>query len=283
MEKFRSIKFFVLAVMFIFTVNSYAQKMTAADVIAKHLDSIGAKELRDQVKNHIVIGETTVNFITQKTPSLVGKIVLVSEGNKNFFGLKFDSTDYPTERFSFDGKDGKVGLVKTGVRSILGNFITANEVIIEDGLLGGTLSSAWSLIDPASKKAKISFDGTKKLNGKEVYVLGYSPKGGADLNIKMFFDKETFQHVRTEYKRVSSAGIGLTPDQSSQFYETRISLTEEFSDFKPESNITLPHKYRLFYSISGQRGTTEIEWLFDLKEFGFNQNLDPNTFVIEAN
>ena len=103
------------------------------------------------------------------------------------------------------------------------------------------------------------------------------------MDIKLYFDKDTFQHIRTEYKRISSAGIGTTPGQSSQINETRVSLTESFSNFKAENGLTLPHEYRLFYSSLGQNGTNEIEWISNLTEFAFNQNLSPGTFDADAN
>lgn len=65
--------------------------------------------------------------------------------------------------------------------------------------------------------------------------------------------------------------------------KTRYGLTEEFSDFKTENGLTLPRKYRLFYSATGQQGTTEIEWMFVLNEFAYNQKLDPKTFEPSTN
>lgn len=269
---------FSIAIFLVFnTGETKAQKLTAQDVISKHLDSIGSKDLRAQIKNQIIIGETTVNYITQKSGLLPGKIVLVSEGKKNYWGMKFNSPNYPSEKFIFDGNKSSVRIVKNGFRSVLGNFVLSNQNILEESLFGGALASSWALL-AEDRKAKISLDGTKKVDGKEAYVLGYSPKGGSDVSIKLYFDKETFHHIRTEYKRISSAGIGQTPDQSSQFSESRISLTEDFSDFKTENGLTFPRKYRVLYSISGQKGTTEVEWLSELKEIGFNQNLDPETF-----
>ena len=282
MFKVRSLKITVLIALFAFTVNSHAQKMKAEDVVAKHLDAIGAAEVRSSVANQIAVGDVTVNFISQKYAPLLGRVVLTSAGEKNFLGMKLSSNDYPSETFSYDGKKVKVGYVRSGVRSILGNFILANGGFLENGLLGGTLMSSW-LLNDKNKKPKLSFDGTKKIDGKESYVLGYSPKGGSDFNIKLYFDKETFHHIRTEYKRVASAGIGTSPDQSSRFSESRISFTESFSDFRAENGLTLPHNYRLHYLISGQNGTTEIEWIFNLNEFAFNQNLGPGAFDAEAN
>lgn len=274
---------FVLTFIFLAAGSTFAQKMKAEDVIAKHLDSIGTSEARAETKTQIAVGDAQVKFITRKTTPVVGRIVIAAAGDKNFWGISLNSTDYPQDKFSYDGSNAKVGFTRTGVRSILGNFILANNTLIEDGLLGGTLSHSWTMLNAANRKAKISFDGTKKVNGKEAYVLGYSPKGGSDVEIKLYFDKENFHHVRTEYKRVSSAGIGSTPEASSRYSENRITLTEDFSDFKPEGKITLPHGYRITYLTTGtSSGSTEIEYLFNLTEFAFNQNLSADTFDIDA-
>ncbi|MBA3784373.1 MAG: hypothetical protein H0X15_02370 [Acidobacteria bacterium] len=272
----------VFFVCLVFSTSVFAQKMKAEDVLAKHLESIGTAEARASTKTQIVVGDALVKFISPRNTDVQGRIVLASAAEKNFLGMSLNAIEYPQEKFSFDGKNAKVGFIKDGFRSKLGNFVVANDLLLEESLLGGTLSTSWALLDVAAKKPKLSFDGTKKIDGKEVYVLGYSPKGGGDVDIKLYFDKETFRHVRTEYKRTSSAAIGLRPEQSSRFSESRLKITEDFSDFKAEKGLTLPHNYRLFYSTIGQNGTTEIEWNFNLTEFSFNQNLAPNTFVIEA-
>lgn len=279
-------KIFKLSILFVFLVfstSAFAQKMRVEDVLAKHLDSIGTAETRAATKSLIAVGTAEVKSITKITTPVVGRIVIASAGEKNFWGMMLNSTDYPSEKFSFDGKDAKVGFVKLGNRSTLGNFVHSNGLLLEQGLFGGTLSNAWAMLDTASRKAKISFDGTKKINGKETYILGYSPKGGGDVTVNLYFDKENFRHVRSEYKRISSAGIGLTPNASSRFSENRISLIEDFADFKAESGLTLPHSYHILYSTTGNsNGSTGIEWTFNLTEFAVNQKLAANTFDIDA-
>lgn len=266
-----------------------AQKLKADEIIAKHLDSIGTAAIRAAVKNQIVVGDVQVSFVTPKSLPGQGRVVMASEGGKNFFGLNLNLNDYPFEKFSYDGKKVKVSFIRPGIHSLLGNLLASNELMLEDSLFGGTLSSSWALLNTPETKAKLSADGTKKIDDRETYVIGYSPKGGGDFDIKMYFDKETFRHVRTEYKRVSSASIGRTStntigrsvDDSGRQLESRIKLVEDFSDFRAEKGVMLPHAYRLNYSISGQNGTTEVEWKFTLTEFGFNLKLDPKTFDIE--
>jgi hypothetical protein len=260
-----------------------AQKLKVEEIVTKHLDSIGAADKRAAVKSQIAVGDGTAKFLSQKDQVLQGRLVLASAGEKNFFGMSINSPNYPGERFSFDGKKAKVAYVQTGQRSILGNFLLSNPLALEESLLGGTLSTSWALRNMSENKARLSSEGTKKIDGREVYAVNYSRKGSGDLTITLFFDKETFRHVRTEYKRTSSASIGRTVDESARMSETRLKVVEDFSDFRDEKGLTLPHGYRLVYSITGQNGTTEIEWSFKLSEFAFNQTLEEKTFDAEAN
>ena len=74
--------------------------------------------------------------------------------------------------------------------------------------------------------------------------------------------------------------MGVTIDQSARQSETRIRVTEDYSDFKSVDGYMLPHKYKMLYSISGQNGTNEVTWEFDLLEFAVNRPMDDATFVI---
>ncbi|MEP7148309.1 MAG: hypothetical protein ABI857_05440 [Acidobacteriota bacterium] len=267
---------------FFATSSTPAQKMTSEELVAKHLDSIGTAEVRTAVKSQIIVGDAVVTFVSQKNLNAVGRVVMASAGEKNFFGLSLNALDYPREQFVFDGSRSKIAPVLDGQRSYLGSFVGSSEIVIRGSLLGGTLASSWVLKDLVNKKAKLSFEGTKKIDGEEYYALGYSSKGGSDFAITLYFEKNTFRHARTEYKRTASAGIGTRPEQSSGFQETRLKVTEVFSDFRVENGLTLPHTYKLTYSEIGQRGTREVEWAYTLNEFAFNQPMDEKTFEVQA-
>ena len=280
MKKIQALAFFAL-ILSVLSVSVFSQKLTPEDILAKHLDSIATAAVRSANKTRIMVGDADIRFITTKNIPVAGRLVLASAGNKNFFGLVTNSTNYESERFSYDGKKAKVSIVKNGNRSVLGNFVLSNDILLEDGLFGGTLSTSWALLDIANRKVKLTNLGIKKIAGKEAYELGYA--GKSDVDITLFFDKETFRHIRTEYKRTSSAGIGTNPTQSSRFNETRLKVTEDFSDFKAESGLMLPHTYQINYSVYGQNGTTEIQWYFVFNEFAFNQNMADDAFDAEAN
>ena len=265
-----------------FTSAVPAQKLKAEDVVAKHLDAIGTAEARAAAKSRMAVGDATVTFISQKNVGAQGRIVMASAGDKNFVGLSLNASDYPGERFSFDGTKAKVANTVNGQKSFFANFINSNDLLLRESLLGGALSSSWALNNIADRKAKLSFGGTKKIDGKEYYALNYSPKGGGDIDITLYFDKDTFRHTRTEYKRTSSASIGRTIDDSARQSETRMKVVEDFSDFKEFNGLTLPQTYKLLYTITGANGTTEVEWAYHLTEFAFNQPMDEKTFDADA-
>lgn len=257
-----------------------AQKLKPDEILAKHLDSIAAADVRSGIKTMVVGGTGASNFTIGKDITLKGGMVLVSDETRNLLAMKINSNEYRGETFSFDGKEVLVGYSYLGSRSVLGNFVQSNRFLVSEGLIGGVLTTRWALANLAANKAKLSGGGLKKIDGKEYYVVEYLKKGGGDLTVTLFFEKDTFRHVRTEYKRVTSAGIGTTPEASSQFTEVRYVLTEDFGDFKTESGMTLPHQYRALYAVTGGQGTTGIQWQFSFTDFGFNQKLEPSAFEI---
>ena len=262
------------------------QKITAEEVIAKHLESIGSSDVRSATKTLIAVGPAKQKFTSTADAPIDGRIVIASEATKLFMGMNMASPQYPGQKFVFDGKSANVGITSVGGRDFLGNFVKDNAPLLKSGLLGGTLSTGWLLSNVSSMKGKLTFEDTKRIDGRDNYVLQFAPKGGSDLNIYLYFDVETFRHVRTEYKRMTSAPqgimvrptVGASGDNSGKQSETRISLTEQFSDFRPEKGVTLPHLYKIQYSYSGNQGTVQCEWTFTLTEFGVNQKFDPATF-----
>ena len=275
--------FIVLLVCLAMAATGFGQKLKPEEIIAKHLESIGSAEARSAAKSRMMVGDARVVFLSQKNQPTVGRVVMASAGDKNFFGLTLNAMDYPGEKFSFDGSKARVALPENNTpRSYLNVFVLGMNSVLRDSLLGGALNSSWVFMDAATKKPKVGGGGLKKVDGKEFYTMSYSPKGGADYDITLFFDKETFRHVRTEYKRASSAAIGTAPEQSSGFTETRIKIVETFDDFKQQGGLMLPNTYKFLYSETGQRGTREVEWAYSFNEFAFNQNLDEKTFDIDA-
>lgn len=263
--------------------SAAVEKLKPEEVVAKHLASIASAEARASVRSRFIVGLAQADFRGRGTGSANGRAVLASEGVKNLVGMVFAAPDYPSEKVGFDGQNLTVGYIKPGVRSSLGSFLMIHETVFKHGLIGGALSSAWPLLDLANKDAKIEYAGAVKVGGKQMHKLNYSPRKGSDLRVTLFFDAETFQHVRTEYNRVVDARLGPSGvDSSAGQRETRYQMVEEFAEFKQEGALTLPHLYKIHLSIESTNGSISYQWTLDLKQFTFNRPIAPGDFNVNS-
>lgn len=259
------------------------EKLRPEEIVAKHLESIGAAESRSSIHSRIIAGTIVATLRAPGTAQFNGRAVIASEGDKNMIGMGFENASYSQEKFGFDGEAVTVGFARPGVRGYLGDFLMTHKDILKYGLVGGTLSSAWPLLNLSEKSAKLEYGGTKKIGGKTTYELKYMPRGGSDLQISLFFDTETFQHLRTEYTRFIPAGIGANIDASGSQRATRYRMVEEFSDFRKESGLTLPHSYKIGLERDTPGGTFVGDWNLTLTQFAFNQPIQPGSFNMNAN
>jgi hypothetical protein len=261
-------------------------KVRAEEIVAKHLDSIGGPEMLASVHSRIVNGAVVGILRAPGSAKFEGKAVLVSEGPNNTIAMGFENAGKFQERFGFDGHDVTVSYARPGVRGYWGDFLLTHENIIKEGLVGGVLSSSWPLLNFAERKAKLEYSGLKKINGRGAQEVKYTPRGSSDLEISLFFDQDTFQHVRTEYTRVISAGMAggeHAVDASGGQRPTRYKMTEEFSDFRKESGLTLPHLYKVALDFDTQGGTLAVTWEITLTGFAFNRTIPAETFIVKNN
>lgn len=254
--------------------------ITTETLIARHLESIGSADARSAVKSRIITGTVVSTVRLGGSGQLGGGAVLASTGNKSLIGMTFKDTKYSSENAAFDGKKVTVGQFAPGAHSPLGQFLLSFDMVFKQGLIGGTLSSGWPLLDLRLNNPRLKYTGAKKIDNQEVRVLNYSPRDSSFLAITLFFDRETFQHVRTEYEKVVNAGMVTQNEVAARQQETRYKLIEEFSGFKQEQGLSLPHAYRIQLSISSQRGSLLQDWAFTLTKFAFNDTLDDKQFDV---
>lgn len=263
--------------------SSTAEKIKAEEVVAKHLESIGPAKVREAIGTRIISGTAQVIIRTTPAGQAVGKAVLASEGAKSLFGMSFPSPVYPREQLGFNGSNFMAAFATPGVRSGLGNFLMLHDIIFKHGLMAGTLSSAWPLRDLAAHHAQVDYLGTRKVDDRVLHELRYLPRGNSDLKVTLLFDQETFRHVRTEYERTVSAPLGRVEYSNVQERDARYKMVEDFSLFKPEGGLTLPHIYTIRLSIDTVNGTFLAEWTIKLTQFEFNQKIDQSAFNVSAN
>lgn len=265
------------------------EKMKPEEVVAKHLASIGTADALAAIKSVVIVGDAKALSKSAAVPNLPGIAQLASEGDKVVMAMIFDSINYPHEKAGFDGQKVTVSrLDAASQRTALGDFFMSQESIFRQGLIGGVLSSAWPLLNTAAKKPKLSYAGLKKIDDRQVHELKYTPGKGGDLKISLYFDAETFRHVRTEYSYVVSNRMGGRPQESVAVGTNTGSATlnhykliEDFSDFQTSDKLTLPRTYKLRLS-SDARGQLLLEWVMNFKQFAFNQPLETTAFNVSA-
>jgi hypothetical protein len=270
-----------LAFVFLTAAAVFSQEPTYQEVVEKHLESIGAKEARDGMKNLMIVGLSEFESINPSAKG-GGRAVFVSEPDNLIVAMSFNSRDYPYEKIGFFNSKVNIPYAIAGKRSLLGAFLMEHSNILTDGLFGGTLSARWplSLID--SKKSKIRMLGTKKIDGIEAYALEYIPsKGGSDeFSIKLYFDVSNFNHIATEYRREVRAGK-ITFGQQNQIASSNLVLTEHFSDFRKEEGLNLPHAYRVNFVSNSGNSVFENIWGIKAAQFRFNQTFEPGFFSFD--
>lgn len=261
-----------------------AQEPGLEELTAKHLASVGSQEKLAAIKNQFLLGDA--GFKIQGSASqLLGRGAILSEKGRVTWAISFRSNEYPQDKFGFDGQKAVVRRTSPEGRSLLTQFLNDNRKVLEDGILGGVLSRSWVLRNNGGK-GRLKVAGTRKIDGREAIVVEYNPKGG-DFVTKLYFDKETFRHVRSEHTVAQSAVQGSGIDSSAGQAGSLTRLVEEFSEFKKMGDLNLPSVYKVTYSRSGVGNVTtqagaarEAEWSFKFTDFALNQDLSEDAFAL---
>ena len=280
---------FILFSLLAFSMDVGAQnkldKLTADEVVAKHLASIGTPEAIAAAKTRVLVGEGTLTAKLGTPFTLNSMAQIASQGDKILYTMIFNSTTYPYEKAAFDGKNTSLGL-PNGKRTLLTDFLKSQSAILKDGLFTGTLSSAWPLLEIKSKKSvKLEYAGIGKVDGKQYYKLKYSSGRTGDLKVTLYFEPETFRHTRSEYEYSIEPRIGTSAtDVRSSSRIERYFLTEEFSDFKTAGKLVLPLTYKITITnelqIESQPGTNSREWTVKIMNVYYDETLSGDIFKV---
>ncbi len=257
-------------------------KLKPEELVARHLEALGNAEARAAADSRVVSG--TVNLMSRLggAGNLAGQAMMASLGAKIRFGTRFNSPTYPGDDMAFNGKRLMTGFLLQGQRSNLILFLNSQEMILRDGLIGGVLSTAWPLLRLEQMKAPLSYRGLKKIDGKQMHELIFRPpKTSGDLRVAMYFDAESFRHLRTQYEYEIGARLGLGPNESSRQTESRYQLIETFDEFRLVDGLTLPHKYKLQLSIQTQSNSLLSDWVFTFSRLTHKQKIEDDVFEIK--
>ncbi len=255
-------------------------KWKPEEIVAKHLESIGTSEAIAAAKTRLFQGKSQARKINSAIDTnVIGKGYLVSSGEKLVLQMNFETmtaADYSREHIGYDGKNFNIPFITESKRSALGDFINGYREIVKQGLFGGVLTSNWALLDAEKRFSKFEYKGTEKIGEMETHVLRCTLRGGSGLTIKMFFDTQTFRHVRTSYYQETQPLTTIT--EEGRVSGVRYKLIEDFTNHKTISGLTLPTSYRLDYTLESPSRLKQYEWKIDLSRFEFNVEVKPELF-----
>jgi hypothetical protein len=250
------------------------------ELVAQHLQSIGNSDQLAKTQTRAIAGAVAVRFVQGATGEMQGLGQLVSDGHKLAIIYRFAGQDYRGEYFAYDGKNVTVGRYLPGKISVLAEFLNRFDGILKEGLLGGAFSIAWPLRNLAETQPRLKYSKTN-LAGRPAHQLEYRPRRGlSEFRIGLFFDYETFHHIRTEYRLHIPAGIGggIATEIGVERPDSYYILSEDFADFREVDGMTLPHRYTLGFSSEGQTRTFVANWTLEVKQVEHNGITDALIF-----
>lgn len=256
------------------------EKLKPEQLIAKHLESIGSPAKLKEIKMRTTVGTTHVDFRIGGQASLNGQGGLASDPTSVRADFSFPALEYRGEQFTYDGEKVFIGQVNPGVRSPLGRFLYENDVLLKEGLLFGSLSASWALLHTDVKQPKLDLNGPKKVSGRSLYELKYeAKKGRGNVQAWLYFDPETFRHVRSQYKvELASTQIAKIADSAEL---DRYTLIEEFDQFQEVDGLTVPHSYKLDFTVDSPRGPFLGNWTYVVKQVTHSPVVDRQIFAVK--
>jgi hypothetical protein len=260
--------------------DAWQQKLKPEELIAKHLDSIGSAEKLKSAKSRATIGTTQVSFRVGGSGTLNGKANILSQGSSVRAGFTYSALEYPGEQIAFDGNKVTAGQMSPGNYPPFSRFIYENDVLLKEGLLFGSLSTAWALMDVAAKRPRLDSNGIKKIDGKQLYELKYQPRSSR-VNVQgfLYFEPETFRHVRSQFKLEVPMTTLRTITDSAEL--VRYQILERFDDFKETEGLTLPHSYYLEYTMDSPRGGLLTTWTHVIERIIQNEAIERPLFSLQ--
>jgi len=257
--------------------------MSAEELVARHLNALGSAEVRAAAKTRVVQGSAVYRILVGGSGHLDGKTGLVTDGRKVRWMVKFPQSDYKGESVAFDGDSVHVAFSNANqTRSPFSALVSAQDAILRDGLLGGVLSTAWALLDVPDRKPKLEYEGLKKVDGRQLHQLHYWPHKGCDMEIRMYFEPETFHHVKTVYSLLVGNNVGKTITESASLKADRTTLEERFSDFKTVDGLSLPTHWNIQFTRELPNGSTALsEWDMQEDQIRNNIGIDPKNFEVK--
>lgn len=247
------------------------KKMTGEEIVAKHLEAVGGREALAKFKTRVAIGTVA------KEDEPAARFAVMSEA-PNRLSVFYGFRDYDA-RLVYDGTRATVR--PTFARQ-LANLTEKYEEILASGLMFNQMSLYNLIATSAPGELKLEAKGTKKVKGREAYVVQVKPKKGSAM--RLYFDSETFMWVRTDYGKTSltrelsrtSENINDINNQAGS--EQTFDFYIETSDFRDVDGVKLPFKFEQVMTAPLMRQKIVGTITGTVSEYQHNGRIDPGMF-----
>lgn len=257
-------------------------RLTAEELVQRHLASIATPEKLKARKTFVMKGDCDFRVLVgPKIAPGPGVVQIVSDGNKYNMLFRFEGGEYGGEQYITDGKHARTAFSTPGDRNPMTELLQAQQQLLNEGLFGGELTTAWALLDVEGRKPRLRYRGLTDVDGVQLHELSYRiRKGGGDSVNKLYFEPETFHHVLSTYEVQIAAPMGLNPTDSARQRPSRFKIEERFADFRDFDGFTLPSSWTIQFSQSKTDSTVLLQWTTEFKESALDMAVPAEYFQV---
>jgi hypothetical protein len=244
------------------------QKLTADQIIEKHLQAIGGRQALAKFKSRVAIGTI------KKENDPEGQMAVMSEA-PNRLSVFYGFRDYDLHLIY----DGSKAFIRPALPREVSNITDKFQEILASGLMFNGISLYNLIANSAAGELKFETKGMKKVSGKQAYVIQLKPQKGSAA--RLYFDAENFMWVRTDFGSASvSRQMGtFTNDVVNQGGgETTVDFFIETSDFREVDGVKLPFRFEQVMTSPILRQKAVGTIVGTIREYRHNEGVDPKMF-----
>jgi len=249
-------------------VSQGERKLTADEIINKHLTAVGGREALAKFKTRVAVGTV------RKESEPEGRMAVMSE-MPNKLSVFYGFRDFDL-RMVYDGNNA---FIRPAMPRQVANLKDKYQEMLASGLMFNSMSLYNLIAAGTPGDLKFEAKGMKKVGGRQAYVVQLKPPKGSA--VKLYFDAENFMWLRTEYgsASVSKELGGFTNEVVNQGgSETTVDFYIETSDFRDVDGIKLPFKFEQVMTAPILRQKAVGTIVGTIREYIHNSDIDPKMF-----
>src|SRR5258707_2698601 len=267
----RNSSLFLVFLVFFFAADVAAgqeAKLTADQIVEKHLEAIGGRTALAKFKTRGALGTI------RKEDEPEGQMAIMSE-YPNRLSVFYGFREYDLHMIY----DGTRAFIRPALPRHVSSLIDKYQEILGSGLMFNSIALYNTIASSAPGDLKYENKGIKKVGGRPAYVV--QVKAGKGTLMKLYFDTENFMWVRTDYGSAAiSKQMGtFTNDVVSQAGgEATVDFYIETSDFRDVDGMKLPFRFEQLMTSPILRQKAVGTVVGTIREYRNNIEIDPKMF-----